>query len=135
MPTAEDLLNKELARINSHLPVSRPTLNQLILEKEPRVKLRDGTYHYFKRSELEYLISLLDLDEADKLRLPIVLEISSVYRGYFRVRGKLEVKVMDKVLGTYDVLEEKSEALYPRYLLPRVRRILPTTTTYAFVPE
>ncbi len=69
--------------------------------------------------------------------LPIVLEISTVDRGYFRVRGgKIEVKVIETVLGQFDPLEEKSEGgRYPRYLLPRIRRVLPTTTTYAFIME
>ncbi|NJE86082.1 DUF61 family protein [Thermococcus sp. CX2] len=135
MPTAEDILNREIARVNLHLPVVRPTLRQLLDVEEPKVRLRDGSYHYFRRSELEYLRSLLDDGEEDKLRVPIVLEISTIYRGYFRVRGRIEVKVIDKVLGTYNVLDEKSEELYPRYLLPKIRKTLPTTTTYAFIAE
>ncbi|ASJ06317.1 DUF61 family protein [Thermococcus pacificus] len=135
MPTAEDILNREVARVNLHLPAFRPTLSRLLAEEEPRVKLRDGSYHYFKRSELEYLASLLEEEETERLKVPIVLEISTVYRGYFRVRGAVEVKVIDKILGTYDILEEKSEELYPRYLLPKIRRALPTTTTYAFIAE
>ncbi|NJD98812.1 DUF61 family protein [Thermococcus sp. LS1] len=135
MPTAEDILNREIARVNLHLPAARPTLSQLINEDEPKVRLRDGSYHYFKRSELEYLRSLIDDGEEDTLRVPIVLEISTTYRGYFRVRGRVEVKVIDKILGTYDILEDKSEELYPRYLLPKIRKALPTTTTYAFIAE
>lgn len=135
MPKAEDILNREIARVNLHLPASRPTLGELLNEEEPRVRLRDGSYHYFKRSELEYLLSLLDRGEEERLRIPIVLEISTLYRGYFRVRGRIEVKVMDKILGTYDILEEKAEELYPRYLLPKIRKALPTTTTYAFITE
>lgn len=135
MPTAEDILNREVARVNLHLPAFRPTLSSLLEEDEPKVRLRDGSYHYFKRSELEYLASLLDEGEAERLKVPIVLEISTVYRGHFRVRGRVEVKVIDKILGTYDILEEKGEGLYPRYLLPRIRRALPTTTTYAFIAE
>ncbi|ACJ17263.1 hypothetical protein, conserved [Thermococcus onnurineus NA1] len=135
MPTAEDILNREIARVNLHLPSARPTLGQLINEDEPKVRLRDGSYHYFKRSELEYLRSLIDDGEEDTLRVPIVLEISTTYRGYFRVRGRVEVKVIDKILGTYDILEDKSEGLYPRYILPKIRKALPTTTTYAFIAE
>ena len=135
MPTAEDVLNREIARVNLHLPAVRPTLHQLLKEDEPRVRLRDGTESYFKRSELEYIAGLLEEDEVKALRLPIILEISTVYRGYFRVRGRIEVKVIEKVLGTYDELEDKTEGIYPRYLLPRVRKLLPTTTTYAFIAE
>ena len=135
MPTAEEILSREIARVNLHLPAFRPTLSQLLEEVEPKVRLRAGSYHYFKRSELEYLANILDENEVERLRIPIVLEISTVHRGYFRVRGKLEVKVIDKILGAYDILEEKDEGLYPKYLLPKIRKVLPTTTTYAFIAE
>jgi len=135
MSKAEDLLRREISRVNMHLPSRRLTLSELLEMGEPRVFLRDGSEHYFKRSELEYLRSLLDETEIETLRLPIILEISTLYRGYFRVRGRIAVKVMDIILGEYDVLEERSEALYPRYMLPKIRKKLPTTTTYAFITE
>lgn len=135
MPAAEDFLRREFARVNLHLPAVRPTLSQLLSERDPKVRLRDGSESHFRRSELEYIASLLDGSEVNHLHLPIILEISTVQRGYFRVRGRVEVKVIEKVLGIYDELEEREEGLYPRYLLPRVRRALPTTTTYAFIAE
>ncbi|ASJ10252.1 hypothetical protein A3L12_02555 [Thermococcus sp. P6] len=135
MPMDEEVIVREMARVNLHLPAVRPTLELLLKAEDPMVRLRDGSYHHFRRSELEYLLSLLDSGEEKKLRLPIVLEISSLHRGYFRVRGRTEVKVIDRILDTYDLLEEKAEELYPRYLLPKVRRTLPTTTTYAFITE
>ncbi|ASJ03635.1 hypothetical protein A3L09_10385 [Thermococcus profundus] len=135
MPTAEDVLKREIFRINLHLPRERVSLSELLGMDDPSVLLRDGSRHYFKRSELQYLASLLDPGEADRLRLPIVLEISTVDRGYFRVRGRLAVKVVDKIFEQFDPLNEREEGRYPRYLLPRIRRILPTATTYAFISE
>jgi len=132
---SENLLLREIYRINSHLPAKRATLAQLLKDKEPSVKLRDGTSHSFRRSELEKVVNLLDPGDEEKLLLPIVLEIVSDFRGYFRVRGRTAVKVIDRLLGFYDPLDEPEERLYPRYLLPRVRRELPTTTTYAFIAE
>ncbi len=135
MSKAEELLGREISRVNRHLPSSRPTLAELLAMKEPSVVLRDGSRHHFKRRELEELASLLDGDEVKNLRVPIILEISTLYRGYFRVRGKVAVKVIDTILGQYDPLEEREVGLYPRYLLPKLRRQLPTTTTYAFITE
>jgi uncharacterized protein (UPF0216 family) len=132
---AEDILTREIYRINSHLPARRLTLEELLESPEPGIRLRDGSWHSFRRSELEKISSLLDPGDERKLRLPLVLEIVSEIRGYFRVRGRVEVKVVDKILGFYDPLEEPEERLYPRYLLTRVRRELPTTTTYAFMTE
>ncbi len=134
MPTAEEILQREIFRVNLHLPRRRVALGELLDMKDPRVTLRDGSDHHFKRDELLYLASLLG-DESRLLKLPIILEISTLNRGYFRVRGRLEVRVIDEILGEYDPLNERTEALYPRYLLPRIRRRLPTTTTYAFISE
>ena len=131
----ENALMREIYRINNHLPAKRPSLAKLMEQEEPSVRLRDGSTHSFRRSELEKIVALLDPGEEEKLLLPIVLEIVSDFRGYFRVRGRVAVKVVDKLLNSYDPLDEPEERLYPRYLLPRIRRELPTTTTYAFIAE
>ena len=133
MPTEDELLQKELSRLNFHLPKSRKSLKVLLEEDEPKVQLRDGQFHFFKKDELKYLSTLLDSDEHGSLSLPIILEITPTCHGYFRVRGKAAVKVIEKILGTYDMLEEKSEVILPRYLIPEIRKKLPTTTTYAFI--
>lgn len=135
MPSAEDILKREIFRVNLHLPRERLSLADLMKMEEPSVVLRDGSRHHFRRSELQYIASLLDEGEEGGLKLPIVLEISTVDRGYFRVRGRLAVKVMDKIFEQFDPLNEREEGRYPRYLLPKVRRLLPTTTTYAFISE
>jgi uncharacterized protein (UPF0216 family) len=131
----ENALIKEIYRINSHLPAKRLTLAQLLRQDEPSVRLRDGNRHSFRRSELERIKNLVDPGDEERLLLPIVLEIVSDFRGYFRVRGKVAVKVIDRLLDSYDILDEPEEKLYPRYLIPRIRRELPTTTTYAFIAE
>lgn len=135
MPKAEDLLNREIMRVNIHLPRQRISLEEALKSEEGYVVLRDGSRHYFRSSELKYLSDILEEEEWERLKLPIILEISTVDRGYFRVRGRVEVKVIDILLGQFDPLEEKSEGRYPRYLLPKIRRALPTTTTYAFIME
>ncbi|WP_048151030.1 DUF61 family protein [Palaeococcus ferrophilus] len=135
MPEPDEIINRELMRINLHLPRQRKSLSALLREEDPSVKLRDGSEHHFRRQELERLSEIIDESEWDRLLLPIPLEVSTLWHGYFRVRGRLEVEVIEKLLGTYDFLEEKSEITLPRYLLPRIRRELPTTTTYVFIME
>ncbi|WP_010479968.1 DUF61 family protein [Thermococcus zilligii] len=135
MPTAEDLLEREIMEINLHLPRRRVSLYDLLERGIDHVVLRDGSKHYFKASELQYLSSMLDEKEKTSLQLPIILEINTVDRGYFRVRGRVEVKVIEVVLGQFNPLDEKTEVRYPRYLLPKIRKVLPTTTTYAFIVE
>ncbi len=135
MPKEDEIIQKELSRLNFHLPKSRKSLKTLLEEDEPKVQLRDGQFHFFKKDELKYLSTLLDSNEYKSLYLPIILEITPTWHGYFRVRGKTAVKVIEKILGTYDLLEEKSEVVLPRYFIPEIRKKLPTTTTYAFIVE
>ncbi|NJE26168.1 DUF61 family protein [Thermococcus sp. MV5] len=135
MPKDDEIIQKELSRLNVHLPKSRKKLSQLLEEEEPKVQLRDGQFHYFKREELEYILSLIEEHEREFLYIPIILEITTTWHGYFRVRGKVAVKIIEKILGNYDMLEEKTEIILPRYLLPKIRKKLPTTTTYAFIVE
>ncbi|AEH25544.1 DUF61 family protein [Pyrococcus yayanosii] len=135
MERATRIIEVEVARINSHLPRARKTLAQLLSEEEPSITLKDGSKHYFRREELQFIASLLDEGERETLRLPIILEISTVTREHFRVRGRTEVKVIQNVLGIEEDLEERSVLELPRYLLAKVRRALPTTTTYAFILE
>jgi len=134
MPTAEEILQREIFRINVHLPRKRVPLSELLGTDDPKIALRDGSERHFRKEELRYLASLVG-EDLQNLKLPIILEISTLNRGYFRVRGRVEVRVIDEILGEYDPLNERGEALYPRYLLPRIRRLLPTTTTYAFISE
>ncbi|KPU63618.1 hypothetical protein EP1X_02575 [Thermococcus sp. EP1] len=135
MPKDDEIIQKELSRLNVHLPKSRKKLSQLLKEEEPKVQLKDGQFHYFKREELEYILSLIEEHEREFLYIPIILEITTTWHGYFRVRGKVAVKIIEKILGNYDMLEEKTEIILPRYLLPKIRKKLPTTTTYAFIVE
>ncbi len=135
MSNPDEIIHKEISRINLHLPRVRKTLARLLEEDEPRIQLRDGSYHYFRKNELELISGLIEKEEAEILRLPIILEITRTWHGYFRVRGRTEVKVIEKLLGQYDILEDKTETILPRYLLPKIRRALPTTTTYAFIVE
>ncbi len=135
MSNLDEIIHKEIGRINLHLPRVRKSLAQLLEETEPRIQLRDGSYHYFRKSELRLISTLIEQKEAEVLRLPIILEITRTWHGYFKVRGKIEVKVIEKILNQYDILEEKTEVILPRYLLPKIRKTLPTATTYAFVIE
>lgn len=135
MPKDDEIIQKELSRLNAHLPKSRKKLSQLLKEEEPKVQLKDGQFHYFKQEELEYILSLIEEHEREFLYIPIILEITTTWHGYFRVRGKVAVKIIEKILGNYDMLEEKTEIILPRYLLPKIRKKLPTTTTYAFIVE
>ncbi len=128
----EEYLEKELRIVNKHLPYRRIPLSELLKQEFPYIVLRDGTLHYFKRRELEYLASITSRDEWSKLYLPIIIEIRpELGKGAGVIRGEIEVKVASKILNIK--VEEKAKQLIiyrPQIML--LRQLLPTTTQYAF---
>jgi len=73
----EFLLREELRIANKHLPVTRKTLRELLEEEFPHVVCRDGSLHFFRRSELVELSRYVPRERWDKLLLPIIIEVVS----------------------------------------------------------
>ncbi len=128
----EEYLEKELRIVNKHLPYRRVALSELLEQEFPHVVLRDGTLHYFKRRELEYLASIIPREEWSKLYLPIIIEIRpELGEGVGVIRGEVEVKIVSKILNININRKAKQLIIYrPQIML--LRQILPTTTQYAF---
>ncbi len=127
----EDYLQRELRLVNLHIPYRKRSLEELLKEEFPHVRLRDGSTHYFKRRELELLASLLPKEMWSELYLPILLEVSPEYgEGAVVVKGRIESMIISKLLE----LEWNNE---PEFIIYRpqvsiLRRKLPTTTQYVF---
>ena len=127
----EDYLQRELRLVNLHLPYRKRSLEELLKEEFPHVRLRDGSTHYFKRRELELLASLLPREMWGKLYLPILLEVSPEYgEGAIVVKGKIESMVVSKILELE--WSNESELIIYRPQVSILRRKLPTTTQYVF---
>lgn len=128
----EEYLEKELRIVNKHLPYRRVALSELLEQEFPHVVSRDGTLHYFKRRELEYLASIIPREEWSKLYLPIIIEIRpELGEGVGVIRGEVEVKIVSRILNININKKAKQLIIYrPQIML--LRQILPTTTQYAF---
>jgi len=130
-------VSKQVEILNKHLAKNKKSLEQLLQETKPRIKLRDGSTHSFKREELERLAELLSAESHKTLKLPIYIELSpqKFGQGTARVSGKLEAGVILKVLG----MEKKDwmgdELFLYRPDIRKLRRKLPTTTQYMFTME
>ncbi len=125
------LLAKQIRAMNRHLAVEKFSLEDLLSQDKPRVILRDGSAHYFRREELEFLSSLLSERDRKILRLPIYIELSSSRfgKGTARVCGTAEVKVISAIIGR----EASGDEIFiykPEIKL--IRKKLPTTTQYMF---
>jgi uncharacterized protein (UPF0216 family) len=135
----QDCLRGELRVVNTGLPRSQKRLSNLLDEKYPHVVCNDGSTHFFKRSELEYLASMIDTDEQKALLLPMLIELGAnqaeaaipILSG---CEGKLEEKVISKALNMPVTCEERKIRIY-KPQLALLRRKLKTTTVYVFSPK
>lgn len=128
----EEVLKAELARLNSPLPKERISLRQALSSERPGVSLTNGGFQPFRKEELELLAKLVPEEERELLRLPIFLALDpSLGRGAVRIGEKIEAKTIGKLLGKE---VEGGELVIYRPELLEVRRKLPTTTHYLFLP-
>lgn len=129
---------KFIQTLNRHLPAKRRTLKELMLEEKPSVKNLDGSTHTFDKKELEKLASIIPEREHERLRLPLYLEMSSsMERGTIRISGRLECRVINRVLQEGEAPEERGAEekdsmiiYYPH--LAKIRKELPTATQFMF---
>jgi hypothetical protein len=131
----QDCLRGELRIVNTGLPQSQKRLSNLLDEKYPHVVCNDGSTHFFKRSELEYLASMIDTDEQKVLPLPMLIELgANQAEAAIICEGKVEEKVMSKALNMPVTCEERRIRIY-KPQLALLRRKLKTTTVYVFSPK
>jgi uncharacterized protein (UPF0216 family) len=131
----QDCLRGELRIVNIGLPQSQKRLLNLLNEKYPHVVCNDGSTHFFKKSELEYLASMLDTDEQEALALPMLIELgANQAEAAIICEGKIEEKVISKVLNMPVTCEERRIRIY-KPQLALLRRKFKTTTVYVFSPK
>lgn len=128
----KNLLVKTIQTMNQHLPSKRINLAELLSMERPGIKGKDNAFFIMDRSELDLISSSLPRFLWSRLRLPLLIEMSPDYgSGAARVLGEPEVELVGKLLG-----KERQTAKQLIIYLPEVqqlRRMLPTTTQYAFV--
>jgi len=131
----QDCLRGELRIVNTGLPQSQKRLSNLLDEKYPHVVCNDGSTHLFKKSELEYLASMIDTDEQETLPLPMLIELGvNQAEAAIICEGKVEEKVISKALNMPVTCEERRIRIY-KPQLALLRRKFKTTTVYVFSPK
>jgi len=131
----QDCLRGELRIVNTGLPQSQKRLSNLLEEKYPHVVCNDGSTHFFKKSELEYLASMLDTDEQKALPLPMLIELgANQTEAAIICEGKVEEKVISTALNMPVTCEERRIRIY-KPQLALLRRKFKTTTVYLFSPK
>jgi len=131
----QDCLRGELRVVNTGLPQSRKHLSNLLNEEYPHVLCNDGSTYFFKKSELEYLASMIDTDEQKALPLPMLIELGADQaEAAIICEGEVEQKVISKALDMPVTCEGRSIRIY-KPQLALLRRRLKTTTVYVFSPK
>lgn len=127
-----DILEKELGKLNKHLPQSRKSLSKLLKMDKPEIKNRDGSKQRLKKKELNFLSEALPREDHPKLKLPIIIRLSpQLGKGAAKISGKIERKILRKILNKEEK-EEKEMVIY-RPEVRKIRKKIPTTTQYAFM--
>jgi uncharacterized protein (UPF0216 family) len=131
----QECLRGELRVVNAGLPRSQKRLSNLLNEKYPHVICNDGSTHFFKRNELEYLASMIDTDEQEVLPLPMLIELgANQAEAAIICEGKVEEKVISKALNMSVTCEQRRIRIY-KPQLALLRRKFKTTTVYVFSPK
>ncbi len=133
--TLQECLRGELRLVNAGLPECQKRLSALLKEEFPHVACKDGSTHCFKRSEIEYLASLLGVDEQSALALPMLIEIGADQsEAAILCQGELEQEVISRVLAM-PVTCQQGRIRIHRPQLALLRKKLKTTTVYVFSPQ
>ena len=131
----QECLKGELRVVNAGLPQSQKQLSNLLSEKYPHVVCNDGSTHFFKKNDLEYIASMIDTDEQAVLPLPMLIEIGANQAAAAIIcEGNVEEKVISKVLSMSVTCEQRRIRIY-KPQLALLRRKLKTTTVYVFSPK
>jgi len=137
----QECLRGELRLVNTGLPQSQKQQSKenklfyLLNEKYPHVVCNDGSTHFFKKSELEYLASMIDTDEQKALPLPLLIELgANQAEAAIICEGEIEEKVISKALNMQVTCQEKRIRIY-KPQLALLRRKFKTTTVYVFSPK
>jgi uncharacterized protein len=127
----ERAMQRLFTNMNQHVPSSRRSLKALLREKEPVYTGKDGTIYRLKKDELQLLSSLIEEEDWPRLKLPLLIFTDTLYGdGYWKIMGKVEVKVISKLIGREPEKEDEMRLFYPYF--KDVRDKLPTTTNAVF---
>lgn len=130
----ESQIRRLLESMNRHVPSKRVSLAELLKAPEAEYQGKDGVRYHIKRKELEYLAGLVDTWDHGRLKLPIIIMTDTSYEagGAWKVMGRLEVRVVSKIVEREPEFEDQMRLFHPHMV--KLRTALPTATTTMFSP-
>lgn len=126
-------LRKMFEIMNRHVPSKRSSLADLLKAADAEYQGRDGIHYRIKKNELEYLATLVDPWDQERLKLPIIIMTDTAdENGAWKIMGTLEVKVVSQIVGREPEFPDQMRLFHPHMV--KLRSVLPTATTTMFSP-
>ena len=127
----EKTLARMIEAVNRHMPQKTRTLAEMLEERDPTIKARDGNEYYIEKRELEFIAKHVDELDWPRFRIPIILEMNDIGgERVILVRDKLHAEFIKKAFG-FDRILNGILTLY-MYELPEIRRKLRTASQIIF---
>uniref|UniRef100_A0A7C3VKR5 UPF0216 protein ENR21_06525 n=1 Tax=Archaeoglobus fulgidus TaxID=2234 RepID=A0A7C3VKR5_ARCFL len=127
----EKTLAKMIEAVNRHMPQKTKSLAEMLKEKDPTIKAKDGNEYYIEKRELEFIAKYVDELDWERFRIPIILEMNDIGgERVIYVRDKLHAEFIKRAFG-FDRILNGVLTLY-MYELPEIRRKLRTASQIIF---
>ncbi|WP_456468002.1 DUF61 family protein [Archaeoglobus sp.] len=127
----EKILAKMIEAVNRHMPAKARNLAEMLKEKDPMIRAKDGNEYYIEKKELEFIAQHVDELDWTRFRIPIILEMNDIGgERVIYVRDRLHAEFIKKAFG-YDRILNGILTLY-MYELPEIRRRLRTASQIIF---
>ncbi len=127
----EKMLARMIEAVNRHMPAKTRSLAEMLKERDPTIRAKDGNEYYIERKELEFIAKYVDEVDWGKFRIPVILEMNDISgERVIYVRDKLHAEFIKKAFG-YDRVLNGILTLY-MYELPQIRRKLRTASQVIF---
>ncbi len=127
----EKTLARMIEAVNRHMPQKTRTLAEMLKEKDPTIKAKDGNEYYIEKRELEFIAEHVDELDWPRFRIPVILEMNDIGgERVILVRDKLHAEFIKKAFG-FDRILNGILTLY-MYELPEIRRKLRTASQIIF---
>ncbi len=127
----EKTLARMIEAVNRHMPQKTRTLAEMLKEKDPTIKAKDGNEYYIEKRELEFIAEHVDELDWPRFRIPVILEMNDIGgERVILVRDKLHAEFIKKAFG-FDRILNGILTLY-MYELPEIRRRLRTASQIIF---
>ncbi len=102
----------ELGRLNAGLVVERKSLARLRSERNPACRTREGDEHPFDREALDRLAAALTPEEAEVLRLPMILFAAGDLEQHVYLPEELAARTLRKTEGFGEAFPFRDGRMY-----------------------